>query len=152
MKSERTPKAKDPYHKINLMENINIDGFLNTPPKIRFGVDEMISQVFLTCIGRGRLEKFAILAKPLLDGELEITRKTYNVLGESNDIVGEREGVGFVTSVAFSQKMGTTVAIGVVKSIYIDSVMNGSVLYQNLHWNHWRVARVTPINNDQILH
>ena len=69
----------------------------------------------------------------------------YDVLGENEPVSGDRETVGFVTSAADSPQAGCSVAIGIFKKGQVPK----KVLYRNLHWKHWRIARVLDLTSDR---
>lgn len=71
----------------------------------------------------------------------------YLVGNEKDVITGKFETIGFVTSVAESNKLGTTVAIAILNS----SQKHDKVFYRNLHWNHWRVACVKVLASTEML-
>ena len=94
----------------------------------------------LVCVGRGRIERFAVLAEYCSTNE---EKEKYSVLHHSKPITGDFATIGYVTSVTESVKHGTTVAIGVM-----TKKSREKVLYRNLHWKHWRVATVTSLASD----
>ena len=94
----------------------------------------------LICSGRGRIERFAVLAEY---SERFEEKEKYSVLHQSQPITGDFTTIGYVTSVAESVKHGTTVAIAV-----LTKKLREKVLYRNLHWKHWRVATVQNLASD----
>ena len=87
-------------------------------------------------MGRGRVEKFAVLAKVPPDWS-ETNESEFDVLFEKKPLEGNFEAIGYVTSVSMSISEGTTVAIAVFDAMHSLNE-NEKVIYRNLHWKHWR--------------
>ena len=117
-----------------------------SPPGVKIFKEEKISKSFLICEGKGRIERYARIAIGEKD---DFTLTTdYNVLPKDDLIVGDRELIGYATSVATSEKLGTTTAIAVISESRIlgnQKKLPEKVLYQNMHWKHWRVALLKPL-------
>lgn len=117
-----------------------------SPPGVKILKEEKISKSFLICEGKGRIERYARIAIGEND---DFTLTTdYSVLPKDDLIVGDRELIGYATSVASSEKLGTTTAIAVISENRImgnQKKLPEKVLYQNIHWNHWRVALLKPL-------
>jgi glycine cleavage system aminomethyltransferase T len=103
--------------------------------------------LYSVCIGRGRIEKFAILAEYCEERFQKSAGDCYDVLSEKDIITDKLESIGYVTSVAQSINLGTTVAIGSSK-IKINSE---KVFYKNMHWKQWRVAKVEEVKSRDII-
>jgi len=151
-KSKRTPKAKDKHVNVKLTANVNTLGMMATPPGVRISSSEGLIKKRLVCEGRGRLERFAVLSLPDEQSEVERNALTgndeqrYSVLEDAEPISGERETIGFVTSVSQSGALGCTVGVGTIKNGSIPS----RLFYRNLHWKHWRVCRVESLSSEAV--
>ena len=55
-------KAKDKHVHVNLLENVQKEGLINTPPQVQIAKSDKIYKRQLICQGRGRIEKFAVLS------------------------------------------------------------------------------------------
>ena len=120
-----------------------------SPPGIRIQKDEKLVKRFLTCEGKGRIERYARIAIGEKD---DFTLTTdYNVLPKDDLIIGDRELIGYATSVASSEKLGTTTAIAVISERIMgnEKKLPEKVLYQNIHWKHWRVALLKPLSSSE---
>ena len=122
---------------------------MTSPPGIRIQKDEKLVKRFLTCEGKGRIERYARIAIGEID-DFKLTTD-YNVLPKDDLIVGNRQLIGYATSVASSEKLGTTTAIAVIAENRIgdQKALPEKVLYQNLHWKHWRVALLKPLSSSE---
>ena len=134
----------------NISRNYDDEDFIVSPPGIKILKDEKIVKRFLICEGKGRIERYARIAI----GEKNDFKLTtdYNVLPKDDTIVGNRELIGYATSVASSQRLGTTTAIAVIAESRITEnhkTLPERVLYQNLHWKHWRVALLKPLSSSE---
>lgn len=106
-----------------------------------------ITKSHIICCGRGRIEKFAVLAEYSEDIENSAIANRYDIETETEIIFENFEKIGFITSVAESNKLGTTVAIGT----FTTERQREKVFYKNLNWKHWRVATVKNIESNEIL-
>ena len=114
---------------------------LPSPPGVKIDDGDPIKQVRLIAHGRGRPEKFAVVASyPSNVPEYDV----YSVLDTKKPITGDFNGIGFVTSVSQDITAGVNVGIATIKST-IAACRPEKVIYRNLHWNHWRVAKVEYI-------
>ena len=73
----------------------------------------------MVCEGKGRIERYAKIGIGTND-DFNSQSCDYNVLPKSEPITGDRELIGFATSVASSEKLGTTTAIARVNSELIQ--------------------------------
>lgn len=138
--SSRKPKAKNKYFTISLTQNI--DKKIPSIPQLDLGDDpNALSKVRLVSDGRGKLEKFAIVAS--FDESKIENFDQHSVLAEKTPVLGDFEGIGMVTSAAEDYSIGRHVGIGIMKC------QKGvqKVFYRSLHWKHWRIATVEPIDN-----
>lgn len=89
------------------------------------------------------LETSSLKLRNALTGNDE---QRYSVLEDAEPISGERETIGFVTSVSQSGALGCTVGVGTIKNGSIPS----RLFYRNLHWKHWRVCRVESLSSEAV--
>jgi len=141
---QRKPKSKNKFLHLNLLENS--ERALLSPPGVQFTDDgQNVDKIRLIAHGRGRIEQFATVAC-YPSGTIE-EYDPYSVLDTKKPITGDFEGVGFVTSVAQDFSIGSNVAIATVKSAIFEG-KPAKIIYRNLHWNHWRVAKVEYLKSD----
>ena len=122
---------------MNIVENA--EAAIPSPPGVQFTDNEKVEKVRLIAHGRGRMENFAVIAS--YPSTVIEEYDPYSVLGTKKTITGKFEGLGYVTSVAQDFSIGSSVAIATVKSSFFESKPD-KIVYRNLHWKHWRVARV----------
>ena len=138
------PKSKNKFLHVNILENS--EGTLPSPPGVQFTDDgQNVDKIRLIADGRGRIEQFATVAS-YPSGNIE-EYDPYSVLDTKKPITGDFKGVGYVTSVAQDFSIGSIVAIATVKSGIFER-KPAKIIYRNLHWNHWRVAKVEYLKSD----
>jgi hypothetical protein len=138
------PKSKNKFLHLNLLENS--EETLPAPPGMQFTDDDQsVDKIRLIAHGRGRIEQFATVAC-YPSGAIE-EYDPYSVLDTKKPITGNFKGVGYVTSVAQDFSIGSNVAIASVKSAIFER-KPAKIIYRNLHWNHWRVAKVEYLKSD----
>ena len=145
--SDRKPLGKCKFHHIDLLENS--EKSIPGPPGVNFSTSGTLKRAHLLCIGRGRIEKFALVAKMPSDWS-ESNESEFDVLFERKPLEGNFDAIGYATSVSMSIADGSNVAIAAIDSVY-NIIENEKVIYKNLHWKHWRKGLIIINNNNNRL-